>query len=74
MGSEMCIRDRCKELLGYSVMWITSKHGAIIDGVKVRRDKFFDTMNKWGDDPNKKFIMFHHSILLNSFFIILPIA
>ena len=53
----------CKELLGYSVMWITSKHGAIIDGVKVRRDKFFDTMNKWGDDPNKKFIMFHHSIL-----------
>ena len=53
----------CKEILGYSVMWITSKHGAIIDGKKVHRHTFFDTMNKWGDDPDKKFIMFHHSIL-----------
>ncbi len=49
--------------MGYSVMWITSKHGAIIDGEKVSRDKFFDTMNEWGNHPDKKFLMFHHSIL-----------
>jgi len=48
---------------GYSVMWITSKHGAFIDGVKVDREKFFDTMNEWGRDANKKFVVMHHSIL-----------
>ena len=48
---------------GYSVMWITSKHGAFIDGQKVDREKFFDTMNEWGRDANKKFVVMHHSIL-----------
>ena len=47
----------------YSVMWITSKHGAFIDGKKVDRDHFFDTMNAWGRDEHKKFIVLHHSIL-----------
>ena len=49
--------------LKYNVLWITSKFGAIINGVKVSRDKFFKIMNEWGDNPDKKFIMFHHSIL-----------
>ena len=48
---------------GYSVMWITSKHGAFIDGKKVDREVFFDTMNQWGRDENKKFLVLHHSIL-----------
>ena len=48
---------------GYSVMWITSKHGAFIDGQKVDREKFFDTMNEWGRDKDKKFVVMHHSIL-----------
>ena len=48
---------------GYSCMYITSKTGAIIDGEKVTRDKFFDTMNAWGKDPEKKFVVLHHSIL-----------
>ena len=48
---------------GYSWMFITSKHGAFIDGKKVARDKFFDTLNKWGKDDNKRFIVMHHSIL-----------
>ena len=48
---------------GYSCMYITSKTGAIIDGKKVTRDKFFDTMNAWGKDPEKKFVVLHHSIL-----------
>jgi hypothetical protein len=50
-------------LMGYDVLWITSKYGAFINGDKVARDKFFDTMNEWGSDPDRKFIMFHHSIL-----------
>jgi len=31
---------------GYSVMHITSKHGAFIDGDKVNREVFFDTLNE----------------------------
>ena len=48
---------------GYSVMYITSKTGAIIDGQKVNREVFFDTLNAWGKDSNKKFVVLHHSIL-----------
>jgi len=48
---------------GYSIMFITSRTGAYIDGKKVGRDKFFDTLNKWGKDDNKKFVVLHHSIL-----------
>ena len=57
--------DFCAELAqrGYSWMTITSKTGAIIDGKKVDREKFFDTLNTWGKDPEKKFVVIHHSIL-----------
>jgi len=48
---------------GYSVMHITSKHGAFIDGKIVNREVFFDTLNKWGKDADKKFVVLHHSIL-----------
>ena len=48
---------------GYSCMYITAKTGAIIDGQKVNREVFFDTLNAWGKDPNKKFVVLHHSIL-----------
>ena len=48
---------------GYSWMMITSKTGAIIDGKKVDREKFFNTLNTWGKDPEKKFVVIHHSIL-----------
>jgi len=48
---------------GYSVMYITSKTGAIIDGQKVNREVFFDTLNAWGKDADKKFVVLHHSIL-----------
>ena len=47
----------------YNVLHITSKYGAIINGKKVSRETFFNLMNKWGSDPEKKFVMFHHSIL-----------
>jgi superfamily II DNA or RNA helicase len=55
----------CSELYqrGYSWMTITSKTGAIIDGKKVDREKFFETLNTWGKDPEKKFVVIHHSIL-----------
>ena len=48
---------------GYSWMTITSKTGAIIDGKKVNREQFFDTLNAWGKDATKKFVVIHHSIL-----------
>lgn len=48
---------------GYSYLYITAKTGAIIDGKKVNREEFFDTLNAWGRDPNKKFVCFHRSIL-----------
>ena len=50
-------------LRGYSLMYITSKQGAFIDGKKVNREKFFDTLNTWGRDKDKRFIVMHHSIL-----------
>ena len=56
----------CAEQLnqrGYSYLYITSKTGAIIDGKKVNREVFFDTLNAWGRDPNKKFVCLHRSIL-----------
>jgi hypothetical protein len=57
--------DFCKELedRGYSWMVITSKTGAIIDGKKVDRELFFDTLNAWGKDNSKKFVVIHHSII-----------
>jgi superfamily II DNA or RNA helicase len=48
---------------GYDTMHITSKFGAIINGKKVSREYFFDTLNLWGKDANKKFVIFHYSIL-----------
>ena len=48
---------------GYSCLYITSKTGAVIDGKKVNREVFFNTLNAWGKDPSKKFVVLHHSIL-----------
>jgi superfamily II DNA or RNA helicase len=60
--SESDFRQQLAER-GYSCMYITSKTGAIIDGQKVNREVFFDTLNSWGKDPSKKFVVLHHSIL-----------
>ena len=49
--------------MGYTIMHITSKHGAYIDKTKVSREVFFQKMNEFGADPDKKFIVFHYSIL-----------
>ena len=57
--------DFCRELeeRGYSWMVITSKTGAIIDGKKVNREQFFDTLHEWSRDDSKKFVLLHYSIL-----------
>ena len=57
--------DFCSDLKerGYSWMYITAKTGAVIDGQKVNREVFFDTLNAWGKDSSKKFVVLHHSIL-----------
>ena len=58
--SDFCInlRDR-----GYSWMYITAKTGAVVDGVGVDRESFFNTLNAWGQDDSKRFVVIHHSIL-----------
>jgi len=57
--------DFCIELKsrGYSWMYITAKTGAVVDGKKVDRECFFNTLNEWGKDDTKKFVVLHHSIL-----------
>jgi predicted helicase len=57
--------DFCTQLefRGYSWMYITAKTGAVIDGRKVNREVFFDTLSAWGKDNSKKFVVLHHSIL-----------
>ena len=49
---------------GYSYMFITAKTGAVIDGKKVTREQFFDTLSEWGKDDNKRFVVLHHSLSL----------
>lgn len=51
------------EIRGYSYMYITAKTGAVIDGRKVNREVFFQTLSDWGKDDDKKFVVLHHSIL-----------
>ena len=58
--SDFCIELRNR---GYSWMFITAKTGAVVDGKKVDREKFFNTLNEWGNDDTKKFVVLHHSIL-----------
>ena len=48
---------------GYNWMYITAKTGAVINGIKVSRDDFFTTLNTWGKEDDRKFIVMHHSIL-----------
>ena len=49
-------------LRGYNWMYITAKTGAIINGKKVDRESFFNTLNSWGKG-NERFVVLHHSIL-----------
>ena len=57
--------DFCVELKlrGYNWLYITAKTGAIINGKKVDRESFFNTLNSWGQDDSKRFVVIHHSIL-----------
>ena len=58
--TDFCFQLECR---GYSWMYITAKTGAVIDGQKVNREVFFDTLSAWGKDNDKKFVVLHHSIL-----------
>ena len=49
--------------LGYAVFHITAKHGAYVNQKKVTRERFFELLNEYGNDPNQKMIVFHYSIL-----------
>ncbi|CAF34297.1 Helicase [Synechococcus phage S-PM2] len=65
MGRLLFETDIMAELTkrGYDILHITSKFGAYVNKTKVNREQFFDTFDMWGKDPNKKFIIFHYSIL-----------
>ena len=48
---------------GFSYMYIAASTGAVVDGKKVTREEFFKTLNAWGSDNAKHFVVLHHSIL-----------
>ncbi len=48
---------------GFEVLHITSKYGAYVNKEKVNRTEFFETLKDWGAQSNKKFLIFHYSIL-----------
>ena len=48
---------------GFSYMYIAASTGAVVDGTKVTREEFFKTLNAWGSDNSKHFVVLHHSIL-----------
>jgi len=60
--SKTALLDNLEER-GYDVLHITSKYGAYVNRKKVNREQFFDTFNAWGKDPDRKFVIFHYSIL-----------
>ena len=62
MFSESDVLDQLKEM-GYATFHITAKHGAYVNNRKVSREKFFELMNEYGNDPEQKMIVFHYSIL-----------
>ena len=57
----MLLKELYKQ--GYDVLHITSKFGAYVNATKVNRTEFFRVLNEWGSDNNKKFVIFHYSIL-----------
>lgn len=62
MLSQTDLLDQLKQR-GYEFMHITSKHGAYVNKTKVTREVFFETLDSWGRDDTKKFVIFHYSIL-----------
>ena len=64
INAMMVFTDLYRELRSrdYNVMTITSKHGAIINGKKVSRTQFFETLDTFSN-TGQKFVLFHYSIL-----------
>lgn len=46
---------------GYHTFITTAKYGKYIDGVRVKSDVFFKTLNKYGEDADKKFLVVHYA-------------
>lgn len=62
MFTETDLLVKLKEM-GYNVLHITSKLGAVVNNQKVSRPIFFETLNKLCNDENEKVIIFHVVIL-----------
>ena len=62
MLTQTDILDQCKDL-GYDILHITSKHGCYFNKKKINRQMFFKVLNALGRLPDRKFLVFHYSIL-----------
>ena len=62
MFAESDLLEQLQEM-EYAIFHITAKHGAYVNNQKVSREKFFELLNDYGNDPNQKMIVFHYSIL-----------
>jgi superfamily II DNA or RNA helicase len=51
------------EDMDYQILHITSKYGPIVNGKKVSRELFFETLSQLGNDDTAKFVLFHYSII-----------
>ncbi len=62
MLTQTDILDQCKDL-GYDILHITSKHGCYFNKKKINRQMFFKVLNALGRMKERKFLVFHYSIL-----------
>lgn len=59
-GSDLSVKLRDR---GFDLLTITSKYGPTLNGHRISRSDFMLLLNEYGENPNKKFCVFHYSIL-----------
>jgi superfamily II DNA or RNA helicase len=62
MLSETDFQTQVNEL-GYDLLHITSNYGAVCNGKKIERDRFFRLLEEFGKSKDKKYIILNYSIL-----------
>jgi superfamily II DNA or RNA helicase len=49
--------------LGYDLLHITSNYGPVYNGKRIKRDKFFQLLEEFGENMEKKYVILNYSIL-----------
>jgi superfamily II DNA or RNA helicase len=62
MLSETNFQESLREL-GYDLLHITSNYGPVYNGKKIKRDRFFQLLDKLGESMDKKYVILNYSIL-----------